>query len=154
MARITLTRGYEATVDPEDLPKLSRWLWCATGKPPHVYAVRKADGRSLGMHRFLLGARTGEDVDHANGDTLDNRRSNLRVASRSQNTANSISVWGAIAIRGVTVDKRNGRFRAQIRNGGKSRSLGTYANACDAEAAYLHARREIYAEFAPLRSSV
>lgn len=92
---ITITRGQVALVDDEDYVWLSQWKWQAIpGKSGTMYAkrrgnVRKGDkAQTVLMHRVILNSPLGFDVDHINGNGLDNRRSNLRVVTTSQNLAN------------------------------------------------------------------
>jgi len=84
MREIELTQGQTAIVDDEDYEALNVRSWCYHDK----YAYSKIDGKVIAMHRHLLDAPKGMDVDHANGDTLDNRRCNIRVCTRSQNMQN------------------------------------------------------------------
>jgi len=89
---IKLTRGYETLVDDEDFEELSKHKWHAHGKDRYIYAARSElkDGRIVRflMHKELL--YSGRlMVDHKNGSTLDNRRENLRKATRGLNRANS-----------------------------------------------------------------
>lgn len=95
---ITLTKGQVAIVDAADFPLLSRRKWCAMWYPKRqvFYAAQRqkvGDGQyaMVGMHRYLMGLKFGDprDVDHENLNTLDNRRSNLRIASRSENNMNT-----------------------------------------------------------------
>jgi hypothetical protein len=86
MREIELTRGYVATVDDEDYERVSKYLWYAEVRGNSVYA-RCRRGPGL-MHVFIMGKRPGFDIDHADGDTLNNTRANLRHCTRSQNAAN------------------------------------------------------------------
>lgn len=92
---VPLTHGLYAKVDPEDLPRVSQFNWhrsVPSKKLRHVYAYRKATGKKTGtisMHRDLMGAPPGMYVDHINGDTLDNRRSNLRIVTPQENCQNT-----------------------------------------------------------------
>lgn len=170
MVSIKLTKGYEAVVDDDvaELCEILGWRWCATvgsGRSKIVYAVhRLPTGGRLGyrtphgvtrsrgfiwLHRFVIGAPPGIDVDHWDGNGLNNRRGNLRLATESQNGANSVAVWGAIGFRGVTVGYL-GKFRAQIRINGKQTNLGDYATPQEAHAVYLAKRVELHPEFAPV----
>lgn len=92
MRRIPLTRGKFAFVDDEDYARVSRFNWQATPNKDRWYAIKKSPPRQ--MHRLLMRAPRYREVDHVNGDGLDNRRStNLRFATRSQQTANSRVRW-------------------------------------------------------------
>lgn len=102
------------------------------------------------MHRLILGASKGDpDVDHVDGDGMNNRRSNLRVASRSQNMGNQRTRCGAKTSRfkGVSL-LPNGRWHAQIKVNGKTKFLGAYAEETDAATAYDRAARAAFGEFA------
>jgi hypothetical protein len=108
--RIQLTRGQWALIDKGDLMIVAQYSWQAMPRSAGVgyYATtRTADRKTLYMHRFILNPPDGNDVDHVNGETLDNRRSNLRFGSRSQNMqnrrgANKNSTTG---VRGVYIQK-------------------------------------------------
>lgn len=158
--KIQLTKGYAAEVDPEDYAYLSQWKWQygANG-----YAVRddylgKIDGRyahrTVLMHRVLLDAPNGMDVDHINRDKLDNRRSNLRIATRSQNRANvgKCKRLNSELPTGVTYNpslRSRQPYMARIGKGGKSYFLGNFYNVQEAADAYNAKKRELYGEFSP-----
>lgn len=98
---IALTKGYSALVDDEELEELSVHQWFAIQhRSGHVYAARnsgrRADGkyRHLYMHRVLMCAPSNLQVDHINGDGLDNRRSNLRLATFAQQRRNCVGQPG------------------------------------------------------------
>lgn len=93
MKIIPLTRGYFTIVDDEDYAFLNQWGWSAVTAHGYIYAVRtsrKSEGkpRCIRMHRAICGTRDGFETDHKNGNTLDNRRGNLREATRIQNMRN------------------------------------------------------------------
>lgn len=105
MKRIRLSGKYAvgahqfALVDDEDFEHLNQWAWKAkpNGGGNNVYAVRnvKVDGKlkTVRMHRVVLSAESDQmDVDHINHNSLDNRRSNLRLVSRSANVLNQRQV--------------------------------------------------------------
>jgi hypothetical protein len=113
---IDLTMGYRAIVDPEDFEWLSQWSWHAHYKPKcgKAYAKRKIAGKkNLLMHRALA-ERWGWDIsgkliDHKNGDRVDNRKCNLRVASASENSANIQNVSG------IYFETARNRWRGEVR---------------------------------------
>lgn len=135
---IPLTRGQVAIVDDADYGLLSRHKWHAL-KPAGTYYATRRDGTTrVYMHRVILG--TASFVDHINGNGLDNRRSNLRPATRSQNQWNR----GALATntsgyKGVCLYKPTGMWQAQITSSGKVYYLGRYSDAEDAARAYNNA---------------
>jgi hypothetical protein len=103
------------------------------------------------MHREVLGDPQGV-VDHINGDTLDNRRANLRVASYSGNNRNTRKRQGCSS-RFKGVDRHRGAWRARITPpGGRQVTLGHFASELEAALAYnAHARR-LFGEFARLNT--
>lgn len=120
---IPLTRGYVATVDDSDYEWLNQWKWCANVKANAAYAYRTISngkgrtGISCYMHRLILGihGRSGIEGDHRNGDTLDNRRVNLRLASRRQNARNQhMRADNTSGVRGVDYVKKDRVFRVRI----------------------------------------
>lgn len=97
MKEIKLTQGKVALVDDADYEWLSQWKWCAHKQPKgeKFYAVRGLyleDGthHSIRMHRQILNASEGTEVDHIDCNGLNNQRSNLRLATRSQNEMNKV----------------------------------------------------------------
>lgn len=103
MKTIMLTRGYEAMVDDEDYEMLVAYKWTASvaHRSKKVYAVHYLRSKSevnkhgqkrvkaIPMHRMVIGAADGRWIDHADGNSLNNQRGNLRYASRSENYRNS-----------------------------------------------------------------
>jgi hypothetical protein len=151
-AFIALTRGYEAVIDLADLPLVAGRKWQASIEPHGtVYAICSytLNGRqtTVRMHRLILGASEGADVDHRDCDGLNNRRSNLRHASRSQNRANArIGARNTSGYKGVRI--RRGKWRAEIRKDGKSHCLGTFLDPVSAHKAYIEAAQTLFGEFA------
>ena len=96
MATVELTQGKVAIVDEADLPLVTGHSWCAscyTLKSGEVrwWAVARINRKMTQMHRVLLGLKPGDpNVDHIDRDGLNNRRENLRLATQTQNNANSI----------------------------------------------------------------
>lgn len=85
MREIRLTNGGVAIVDDEDFAHLSRWSW---HRDRSGYARRGGTYRVSMMHRLVSAAEKGVEVDHVNGNPLDNRRENLRFATRGENARN------------------------------------------------------------------
>jgi hypothetical protein len=159
MREIPLTQGYVALVDDEDYEDvMAAGPWHVTSRRGTRYATKRIkgpylDGRrgagiSLLMHRLILGPNPDQDIDHANGDGLDNRRENLRVASTSQNMANQRKTRGVSRFKGVTFLPQ--RWRAAIQYQGRKKNLGNFATEEEAARAYDRAAREIFGEFARL----
>ena len=157
MAEIGLTRGLVALVDDEDLERLAPYRWAArpaSNTPGGWYAHR--NDPVLGtvyLHRQLMGVGRGDpDVDHVNGDGLDNRRANLRLASRSQNLANRGKQRGTYSSRykGVTWLADCRRWKAYVGIRGRTMHLGLFTDERQAALAYDRAALDAFGEFARL----
>jgi hypothetical protein len=144
---IPLTRGLYTLVDPEDFDSLSQFKWhAAVSKRGRAYAVR---GRPsvIRMHQEIMGTSY---VDHINGDGLDNRRCNLRVATPSQNACNRRR-QGVPSKTGFHGIKPNGNhWAAHVSVNRKRVYLGTFATPAEAARAYDLAAITAYGEFAVL----
>jgi hypothetical protein len=102
------------------------------------------------LHRAIINAPKGLYVDHINGDTLDNRRANLRIATNSQNQANRIRLKSGTSsrYRGVTWNKASQKWQAGIKCNLKSTHLGLFESEEEAARAYDRAAREMFGSFA------
>lgn len=163
---VPLTRGYVTILDRPDFERHFHPIedaptvrWCAVRyRSGHVYAYRKIrrdDGtyRSAHLHRDILDAPKGIDVDHINGDGLDNRRCNIRLATRTENNANRrLSTNTASRYKGVHWDRDTLSWRAQINCAGKRHHLGRFSSEDDAGLAYNFAAIRFFGEFALLNN--
>ena len=150
VAIVSLSRGFETTIDIEDVPTVSGYRWCVLihHQTGHAYAVRFERGKCFLMHRVLLGVEDGRWVDHEDANGLNNRRSNIRVATPSQNSANMVATrLNKIGVKGVH-KVPSGRFVASIKPGRKTIHLGTFDTAEEASAAYIGAAKVLWGEFA------
>jgi hypothetical protein len=149
-ARVRLVRlsgGQWAVVDAADYELVSAFPWRAvrvTGGL--VYAETRLRGTREFMHRLIMECHPGEQVDHRNGNGLDNRRRNLRFATHHSNAANRRRVLSASGFKGVT--RRGERWRASIMVGKRFISLGSFATPEEAARAYDAAAIEHFGEFA------
>lgn len=97
---------------------------------------------------YMYGVWPPEQIDHINGVSSDNRISNLRLATQSQNKINSgIQRNNTSGFKGVRPHRPNGKWQARIGDNGKRLSLGYYSTAAEAHEAYLKAAQNIYGEF-------
>lgn len=89
MKQIPLTKGMVSVVDDEDFEFLSQWKWCAIhGKRDKWYAGRGSTNSTVLMHRVILNPGYGLEVDHIDGNSLNNRRENIRLVPHSDNCKN------------------------------------------------------------------
>jgi hypothetical protein len=125
-------------VDDEDadLVRPFRWYSVRVVRATTFYAMAKIAGRTVYMHRLILNAPKGRQVDHRNGDGLDNRRANLRLATSQQNAANTRSHRGSSQFKGVSWSQRAKVWQAHIMFDGCSFFLGYYQAEEDAARAY------------------
>lgn len=134
-----------ALVDDEDFSELSQFKWYMT-KTGYVARNRLSPEKGIEyLHRRLMNHPKGL-VDHANRDPLDNRRENLRTASRQENAAN-MRVKARCGLKGVTAHP-GGRWRARITVKGRQLCLGLHATAEAAHQAYIKAAKEHFGAFA------
>lgn len=155
MKEIVLTREKTALVDDEDFEELNKYKWCTYSGPWGCYAVRalpRSGGkhRIVRMHRSILDAPDGIQVDHINHNTLDNRRENLRLCTNLENSRNRISIRGSSRYKGVGWHKQRSKWRAYIKVNGKDISLGLFTKEVDAAVVYNNAAIEHFGEFANL----
>jgi hypothetical protein len=97
---------------------------------------------------YVYGEFPKDDIDHINCDRSDNRIENLRPATKTQNLANQPRTRGEVNYKGVSLDKRNGRFLSRIRVNNKSFHIGSFDTAEEAHAAYCAKAVELFGEYA------
>jgi hypothetical protein len=151
--QILTTRGKWTIVDDEDYEWLQQWKWHCTEKG-YVRRVDCSGGKRLlvTMHRLIMDAPDEMQVDHRDGNTLNNCRSNLRLASNSQNCCNKDGRVGVSGYRGVTNHKAspNKPWYARIKVSGVYIDLGVFADKIEAAKAYDAAAIKYHGEFARL----
>lgn len=154
MKRIKLTQGRYTVVDDEDYEELnmSKWFYNSGYAGRHI---RKEKLYTVFIHSLLMNPPEGYLVDHINGDTLDNRRTNLRFCTKSENAHNrKASIGGTSKYKGVTWRKDWGKWVAQIKVAGKKLSLGGYSKEEEAALAYNEAALKYFGEFSKLNNLV
>jgi hypothetical protein len=148
MKEIILTNGEIALVSDEDYDYLNQWTWRRTSNS--IY--RSSNGAMIALHLEIakrLGLDTSQEIDHKDTNRLNNQRTNLRVATRSQNQANAkLSKKSSSGYKGVCFDKRSNKWQASIQVKGVRMTLGYFIEPEDAARAYDKAARKFQGEFA------
>jgi hypothetical protein len=151
---IPLTQGLVAIVDEQDFHLVSTYRWYAHRHEATAYARTSCPGdrnRKIYLHRLIMSAPRGVEVDHRDGNGLNCTRANLRFATRSQQVINrrdpktTRSISGVV---GVTYDKRLKKWGAHITANGLRRWLGWYAEKEGAVDARRLAEKTIHGDFA------
>jgi hypothetical protein len=156
--RIPLTQGKFAIVDPDDFYRLIEYKWFATKNASTFYAKRhtrtgeRAKTGSVCMHRRIMNAPDNLVVDHINYNGLDNRKANLRLATRRQNSLHVIRTMnpGSSKYKGVSWREDRKKWSVKIMADGKTFHLGCYKDEIEAAKAYDEAARKYHGEFAAL----
>lgn len=116
---IPLTQGYVTIVDQADYEWLNQWKWHVTKSRKHIYAARwrtpVTNPKEIQkMHRLIMGNPEGLEVDHIDGNGLNNTRANLRICTRTQNQWNRRIIRGISKYNGVCWKKDANKWMAQI----------------------------------------
>lgn len=162
--KINLTMGYTAIVDKEDLPLLSRIKWQSikiklpSGKEK-IYARhsfrQNGVNKQITMPQLILGLANMNKkvIDHINGNTLDNRKSNIRKVNYAQNSWNRDeainSKWG----KGIDYCKDKKKFRARIMKNGKRVTIGYFHTQNEAISAHQKIEKNLYHNYYFLRNA-
>lgn len=145
--QIQLNKGLVVIFDDADWPLVApyhwyaqrhRHTWYALANVPYPDGTKNKQGRSrrttIKMHRVILNAKPGEQVDHDDGDGLHNSRSNIAIATHSGNQQNQHVIRSKTGAMGV-YETRSGKFQAQAKRDGRSIALGTFNSVAEASAA-------------------
>lgn len=143
---IPITKEAVALVDEDDYEYLAQFKWHLHSAG---YAITSIKGKKKYMHRLILSAKKGEIVDHANHNTLDNRKENIRICTHRENLRNSRNFGGRSKYRGVTEYKRSKyKWAASIVTEEGALNLGYYYTEIEAAYAYDLAAKKYFGEFA------
>ncbi len=149
---VPLTQRNFAIVDAEDYPVVAVHKWYSQRKPHTVYAKTKIGKSDIFMHRFIVNASPEKVVDHADRRGLNNRRSNLRQCSASQNQANRAKskFKKSTPYKGVSYHKKRNHYSASITINRTTHHLGYFADPEEAARAYDKKAKELFGTFACL----
>lgn len=156
--KIPLTKGKFAIVDPEDYKRLAKYKWHLSISPTSSYAARwqrRQPGglrKKIWMHREVIDIPKHMLCDHKNGNGLDNRRTNLRPATVSQNLCNRPKTKSKTRskYKGLEWDKIQRKWKVRIQHNGRKIYLGSFSNEIDAARAYDKKAKVLFGQFASL----
>lgn len=147
---IPLTQGKFAIVDEDDYEFISQFKWCyCQGYARRDYRSPTGKRSCIFMHRLINKTPENFETDHINCNALDNRRCNLRNATRHQNVRNTTTRKDNLSgLKGVGFFKPSNKWRARIRMNGAMHSLGYFKTPELAHAAYCDAAKKLHGDFA------
>lgn len=152
MKEIQLTKGYSAIVDDEDYDFLMQWKWyarCQSAGMPYAARGVRGNPKKIMMHDVIMNNNSGLTVDHINLDRLDNRKENLRLCTRIENSRNHpLRKDSTSGYKGVSWRADIKKWRVQISIDGKQTTLGYFENKEDGYNAYCKKAIELFGEFA------
>jgi hypothetical protein len=147
MKKIPLSQSKVALVDDDDFEQLNQWKWYAKKGSLTFYAVRHVPNskKIIRMHREIMPVPTDMEMDHIDGNGLNNQKINLRVVNHRENAQNRRNIKKASRFPGVTWSENttNKVWRANIRIEGRTVSLGYYATEEEAFEAYKKAINDL-----------
>ena len=152
MREISLTQGKIALVDDTDFDWLNQWRWYANRLGGIYYVARNGSNpnrRKILMHRFILNVPKGLEIDHRDGDGLNNRRTNLRICTHQENQHNQQPQKNrSSAFKGVHWCASARKWVSRIKVDGIEKYLGCFTNELEAARIYDMATLRFHGEFA------
>lgn len=153
MKNIELNKGNVAIVDDADYERLSQFKWFERRGYAARNVYKKGVYITIWLHREIICPPPGNEVDHINGNKLDNRRENLRIVTHSQNMKNTYRRHPSSSKhKGVSWFKESKKWMANINSDGKRYYLGLFEQEEEAARAYNDAAQRLHREFAKLNN--
>jgi len=153
---IPLTQGKIALVDGEDYERVNQYKWQVAKRKNCWYAIHdfkkhmKDKTDAVLMHRFILSSKKGEEIDHINNNGLDNRKSNLRKVSHSQNMMNQRKTHGTSKYKGVSWITEKKKWDVRLQYNKKQIRMGYFIDEIEAAKCYDNLAKAIFGEYARL----
>jgi hypothetical protein len=145
---VPLTQGLVSIIDTEDLPLIEGFTWYAANGYAKSRIVVEQVIKIVAMHRLITNATLGLEVDHINGNKLDNRKINLRLVTRQQNALNlSLAKNNKSGFKGVSWCNSSRKWKATIAYARQRYHLGFFNTPEAAYAAYRMASKRLHGEF-------
>lgn len=156
MKQIPLTKNKFAIIDDEDFENLSKYKWYANKHGRSYYVIRNkpiGNGKQKTeyIHNYILNCPDGFEIDHKDGNGLNNQKSNLRISTHNQNIMNmKPHLNKLVEFKGVDLYKKNNKYRVRITINGKTIALGYFKDKIKAAETYDEKALELFGEFAHL----
>lgn len=157
MRKILLTQNQFALVDNDDYDYINQWKWCAKKIYDNVYCAVRVGKRPrrerIYMHRVIMNVEKTLEIDHIDGNPLNNQKYNLRICKHSENMLNrKKKKTNTTGYKGVRPTSNN-KYQALICVNGKQTCIGTFENPIDAARAYDQRAKKLHGDFARLNFS-
>lgn len=153
MIHIPLTEDRYALIDNEDLELILGYKWRLEKNRNDIYAIAtlKDKNRSIRMHRLIMKAQKGDQIDHINHNGLDNRKTNLRIVTTSQNQMNRLKRHGTTSkYKGVSWNKNGHKWEARVVINKKDTYIGLFDSEIEAAQTYDKWAKDSFGEYARL----
>ncbi len=155
---VPLTKGKVALISASDAPLVLQTKWHAKlsgRRQEDWYAHGFRDGKKISMHRLIMKPTSGMQVDHINGNTLDNRRENLRNCTPSQNYCNKTKMYtnNKSGFRGIHWNKKDRQWKVTVTVDGVVHYLGLYEDKMEAVQVRDEAAKRLHGVFASLNNN-
>lgn len=138
---VRLLKGEDCLIDDDNFELVSKYKW------HKIKSYGYAMSNGIRMHRLIMDCPKGMEVDHINGNTLDNRKCNLRICSHADNQKNmKVRTDGVSKFKGVSWDKQMYKWRVRVQN----QFIGLFDNERHAAMAYDLNAKQLFGEFAQL----